>query len=62
MKLNTLLLKKVILQKLISHLQSNQISQPWVIIEIKSNFIGSQISFVHDDNIRDLLGFNSSTT
>ena len=31
------------------------------IIKIKSNFIGCQNSFVHDDSIRDLLGFNSGT-
>ena len=29
------------------------------IIEIKPNIIGTQICFVHDDGIRDLLGFDS---
>ena len=29
------------------------------IIEIKLNFVGTQISFVHDDSTRDLLGFGS---
>ena len=28
------------------------------IIEIKPNFVGGQISFVHDDSLRNLLGFN----
>ena len=58
MKSNERLSKKVILQKLIIRLQSNQSSQPQVVfIEISSNIIGWQIGFTPDDKIGSNLGF-----
>ena len=36
-----------------------KVSTLGTIIEIQPNFIGTQISFVHDDTFRDLLAFDS---